>query len=55
MLRHAARVGYQFSDWADTAGPANRVHDFMKDLKWQEKEPWVWWHDQTQKWLVLTQ
>ena len=49
VLRHVARVGYQFSDWGHTGGPAKRVRDLMKDLKWQEKEPWVWWHDQTQK------
>ena len=32
VLRHVARVGYQFSDWAHTGGPAKRVRDFMKDL-----------------------
>ena len=54
VLRHVARVGFQFRDWAQNGGPAKRIRNFMKDLKWQEKEPWVWWHDQTQQWLVLT-
>ena len=40
VLRHVARVGYQFRDWAHTGGPAKRVCNFLSDLNWQEKEPW---------------